>query len=65
MPRSFPRGAPSSFLCRYVRRSYAAHQNTWEAMILWVAAVLMAKVMDVDEEKMNWVAGAWLACRAA
>lgn len=48
----------------YVRRSYAAHQNSWEAMILWVSAVLTAKVMGVDEEDMNRSACAFLLLRA-
>lgn len=47
----------------YVRRSYAAHQNTWEALILWVAAVLFAKIMGVDEDQMNCTAAVWLTCR--
>lgn len=48
----------------YVRRSFAAHQNSWEAIILWVSAVLMAKVMGVDEEDMNRSAYAFLLARA-
>ena len=49
--------------CRYVRRSYAAHQNSWEALILWVAAVLFAKIMGVDEDQMNNTAAVWMTCR--
>lgn len=47
-----------------VRRAFAAHQNSWEAMILWVSAVLMAKVMGVDEQDMNWSACGFLLARA-
>eukprot|EP00752_Nemacystus_decipiens_P009277 g8288.t1 len=47
-----------------VRRAFAAHLNSWEAMILWVSAVLMAKVMGVDEEDMNWSACGFLLLRA-
>lgn len=52
------------FLASYVRRSYAAHQNSWEAMILWTAAVMVAKAMDVDEDKMNCSAAVWMCARA-
>ncbi|CAM9868327.1 unnamed protein product [Ectocarpus fasciculatus] len=47
----------------YVRRAYAAHQNTWEAMILWSAAVLLAKSTGVDVDVMNNTAAVWLAAR--
>lgn len=47
-----------------VRRAFAAHQNSWEAMTLWVSAVLMAKVMGVDEEDMNRSACGFLLARA-
>eukprot|EP00903_Cladosiphon_okamuranus_P011770 g11064.t1 len=46
-----------------VRRAFAAHQNSWEAMILWVSAVLTAKVMGVAEEDMNWSACGFLLAR--
>ncbi len=48
----------------YVRRAYAAHQNSWEAMILWVSAVLVASAMGVDVETIDNSAKAWLVCRA-
>ena len=48
---------------RYIARAYSAHQNGWEAMILWVAAVLLAAVMEVDEDKMSAVAAVWLISR--
>ena len=48
----------------YVRRAYAAHQNSWEAMILWVSAVLMANAMGVDEQELDRSAKAWLVARA-
>ncbi|CAM9270382.1 unnamed protein product [Pylaiella littoralis] len=47
----------------YVRRAYAAHQNSWEAMILWSAAVMLAKVTGVDTDTMNASAAVWLAAR--
>lgn len=52
------------FCChRYIARAYSAHQNGWEAMIVWVAAVLLAAVMQVDEDKMSAVAAVWLISR--
>ncbi|CBN74015.1 conserved unknown protein [Ectocarpus siliculosus] len=47
----------------YVRRAYAAHQNSWEAMILWSVAVLFAKSTGVDAGVMNKNAAVWLAAR--
>lgn len=46
-----------------MRRAYAAHQNSWEAMILWSAAVMLAKVTGVDTDTMNASAAVWLAAR--
>eukprot|EP00904_Undaria_pinnatifida_P007226 jgi/Undpi1/3633/HiC_scaffold_16.g07003.m1 len=47
----------------YIARAYSAHQNGWESMNLWVAAVLLAFVTGVDEDKMNAVAWVWLISR--
>ncbi|CAM9139141.1 unnamed protein product [Scytosiphon promiscuus] len=47
----------------YVRRAYASHQNSWEAMILWSTAVVLAKVTGVEESRMNTTAAVWLAAR--
>ena len=48
---------------RYIKRTYAAHQNSWEAMILWTSAVLMGKAFGVGEEQMNTSATVWLGSR--
>lgn len=47
----------------YVRRAYAAHQNSWESMIVWSTAVLLAKATGVSVDRMNVSAGIWLAAR--
>eukprot|EP00752_Nemacystus_decipiens_P010954 g9735.t1 len=47
----------------YIKRTYAAHQNSWEAMILWTSAVLMGKAFGVDEAQMNTSATMWLVSR--
>ncbi|CAM9270922.1 unnamed protein product, partial [Pylaiella littoralis] len=64
-----PRGQPDSKEVTmkdtdgYIRRTYAAHQNSWEAMILWTAAVLMAKAFGVDDGLMNTTAKVWMISR--
>eukprot|EP00903_Cladosiphon_okamuranus_P010502 g9933.t1 len=47
----------------YVRRAYAAHQNSFESMILWSAAVMLASTRGVSTSRMNLNAGVWLAAR--
>lgn len=70
LKNEFPRAQPDSKEVAmrdthgYVRRAYAAHQNSWEAMILWVSAVLVANAMGVDVETIDNSAKAWLVCRA-
>lgn len=58
-----PRATPRPLLRRYIRRALAAHNNGWEAMNMWTAAVLTAAVRGVDVDTINTVAVIWLVAR--
>lgn len=62
---SLPLSDFPSYLYRYVRRCNAAHQNSWEAMMMWVSAVCVAKIVGVEERTMNTLATRFLAARVA
>lgn len=50
-------------LYRRIRRAIAAHNNGWEAMNMWVAAVVLARLMGVSTDTMNITAAFWLVSR--
>eukprot|EP00752_Nemacystus_decipiens_P010956 g9737.t1 len=47
----------------YVRRAFAAHQNSLESMFLWSAALMLANARGVSADRMNASAGVWLVAR--
>lgn len=58
-----PISIPCCYNLSYLRRAYSAHQNGWEAMNIWMAAILLARVVGVDSDTMNTVATVWLGSR--
>lgn len=49
----------------YRARAYAAQQNSWEALALYVAALVAAFIGDVPLETLGLIAGIFAASRVA